>query len=351
MAIANNVVALGTKSVPDLIRLFLEQFNDGPNRRNSKTSYSYEGDIVRFFKTIINKDISQLSIKDIASVKKSDVIEYRSILFAKGYATASIKRYIDSIRSLYKFFEEDQLEYIDENNKSHHITASIFKLPAIKITDSEPYGSYTDKEVKTMIELAKDLPNGIEKSLAIELASKTAFRISAIVSLKFSDFRKEDGVWVVKTIDKGKVHEKAIHEEFFNRIFATKIDDKLFHFSSKTLERTIGQLNDQMNLDPKRNLSFHSLKKYSMKEVFLLTDKDFAATAQQGNHSSFETSYNYYLEFQNDYSNMASLLVGMEIDLSVFEKLSKEDLLQLIYSSDRDTQNKLLNSLNKKFSE
>jgi integrase len=338
-----NVVMLHNDSVHAHITKFLNRL--GSDSENTKVEY--KRDIERFFKLMLGKDTNQLSIKDL-DIKKIDVEEYQTFLIKQGYKASSINRWIASVKSLYNSFEENGFKYTNEQGEIVYIKAAplnVDKLDTAK--DSESYGMITHEEMKEMIRLANELPNGQEKSLMLELASVTSFRLDALVQLKWSDFRKENDTWVIKTIDKSKTNEKSIRTDLYERLLATKTDNKVFHMTAKTFERTIKTLATQIGIDDDRNITFHSIKKYGIMEVWMATGGDIIKTAEQGNHSSFETTKKYYMMFEKDYSTMPCLLIGQSVDISPLEEMSKEELLKLIKGCDRGLQFTLLNKINK----
>lgn len=346
--VGNNVTLLNTDSVHQDIMAFLKNKNIGNGDKLQGTAAEYERDIRRFFQVMLNKTTNQLTIEDL-DIVKSDVLRFQTFLVDNGYKSATVNRNINTMRSLYSFFQDNpkKYRYKDEHNEFTQITTSPFNVDDVVLNDAKTYGMFTHEEMKQMIELAKELPNGIRKSMAIEFASKTAFRIESVCSITKKDFTKEGNVWVAHTIDKKKPHDKPIEEEFYNRLMQD-VEDKVFDFSTKTLERVIKELTEKMELDPDRNLTFHSIKKYSMGEVYYITKGDPLAVAKHGNHSSFETSMKYYLLFANQHENNPALLIGKELDLTPLEQMSKEELLELISKSSRSVQYELLSTVPKK---
>jgi integrase len=330
--------------------VYLKRLNVGNGEKLASTAAEYERDIKKFFRLMFNKDLSEITIPDLFVMRK-DVEEYQTFLVNHGHKSSTINRNIATMRALYKFFEENSMKYrFKDGDETVYIKASAWNVEQVEMNDSESIGMYVHEEVVQMIELAKELPNGEAKSLAIEFASVTSFRIDAVVNIKFSDFRKEGDTWVVKAIDKKKVHEKSIRTDLYERLLKLKTpeDNRVFHMTSKTLERAVSALNEKLGLDDDRNLSFHSLKKYGIGEVYMITGGDRLATAAQGNHSSFETAEKYYLLFSKNYATMPSLLIGQEINTAPLEELSKEELLVLIKFSSRSIQYELTSKIKNK---
>ncbi|MEK5036323.1 tyrosine-type recombinase/integrase [Paenibacillus sp. FSL R7-0302] len=346
----DKLAVLRTETVYKDIAGFLNRKNIGNGDTLKSTAADYKRDIERFFSLMMNKDLNELEIPDLFVMRK-DVEEFQTLLANIGFKSNTINRHINSLRSLYKFFEENASKYRfrDSEGELVQITHSAWNVDPVVMNDSESWGMYTDEEVKQMIELAKTLHNGERKSLAIEFASVSSFRIDAVANLEYSDFRKEGDTWVVKHLDKKKIHEKSIRSDLYERLLAVKEDssNKVFDLNKKTLQRTIHTLNEMMGLDEERNLTFHSIKKYGIGEVYMITGGDRLATASQGNHNSFETAEKYYLLFQKNYANMPSLMIGQKLDTSPLQDLDKDGLIDLIESMPRSVQFEILNKLKK----
>lgn len=328
---------------------FLKRHNIGNGDKLVSTAKEYERDIKRFFKLMFGKDLDEVEVKDL-DLLPNHIEVYQTYLVDMGYSSNTVNRNIGAIRALYGYFEENRYHYTKKQGKKEqtiYITSAIFKkIKNVELNDSNSYGMLFYDEVQQMIEQSKSYENGLKKSLAIELASVTAYRIEAIVSLNYKEnFTYENGVWVIKIVDKNKTHIKPITEDLYSRLLATKDpdSDSVFNFTARTLQRTIEKLIQQLELNDDRNITFHSLKKYSMYEVYKITNGDFLAVAQHGNHSSFETSMKYYMLFSKDYSKSPALLINKPVEVDVLDDMSKEELLELIKSSSRVTQYELTN--------
>lgn len=342
----SNVVALNTDSVFADITTFLVSINNNKAGKYEGSALEYERDIKRFFKLMLGKELNELTVEDLYFLPK-DVKRFQNHM-SSTYKSATVNRNIASMKSLYNFFESNRYKFVDKNGETVWIKADQFNVNKIEKNDTESYGVFHDNEIKELIELAKTLSNGIRKSLAIELASVTSIRIQAIVDLSLSNIKKEGETWVIKVIDKDAVHEKPIRNDLYERLAENAFsDEKIFDMTARTLERDLKKLVEKMGLDPDRNLTFHSIKKYGINEVFKITGGNIMETATQGNHTSFETAMKHYMECNKDYSKMPCLLIGQDVDTSPLEELSHEELLNLIKNSGRGLQYELLNNLKK----
>jgi integrase len=337
------------KNVPFGVRNFLNR--KGADSEN--TLIAYEKDVTDFFMAMHKKDIDQLTVYDLI-FEQEDIERYQSFL-GEHYKGASVNRKINTIRSLFNHFEANKYFYYDKKGDKVFITASAFlDIEPFKTNDSEGSGMIYHDEVKAMLEKAKTLPNGEEKALALELLSVTSFRVSAVVDLKWSNFRKEKDTWVIKVVDKQKIHEKPIREDLYERLVnennrkndLLSDNNKVFSFKDrKTLERTVNEVAKLCGFDEDRDITPHSFKKYGMYEVHLITNGNFEEVAKQGNHSSYETSMRYYMQFRKDYASMPCLMIGQEIDDTIFDELDREQIVNLLKNSSRAIKFQLVNSI------
>lgn len=351
----DNVVALerrnrDNKNVVKDIYSYLYRLNIGFGEDLQSTAAIYERDIKKFFKLMWGKNLDQLEVIDL-DILPSDIEKYQTYLVNFGYKSNTVNRTIQSVKSLYTYFEENRYRYKNDEDEWVNITANIFNgVGNVNLDDKDGYGIFSDNEIKTMIHLAKTLDNGERKSLAIEFASVTSFRLEAVAGLNIkTDFFFMDNTWVAKVFDKKKVNEKAIRTELYERLRDIADEDgTVFNFTSRTLQRTVDTLIGMMEIDKEeRNLTFHSIKKYGIGEVYAMTNGDMKSIAIQGNHASYETTMKYYIAFSQDYSKMPCLQIGQPLDTSPIQELDREQLISLFMSATRSTQYELLNLLQK----
>lgn len=334
MNIGSNVVLLKQDSVYDTIRTFL---ND-KGSRSENTRIAYEYDITQFFNFMLGKSLEELNENDLI-FKHSEIVKYRTYL-ASQYDNSSVNRKMSALKKLYTFLERDMA----------HITSNVFNLDKLKENPNHR-GVIYPNEAFLMMEKVLSHYRGLEKSLLIEFAAKTSFRISAILNTTWDDFYKENGIWVVKVIDKGNVvDKKPIKDEFYNRLKVLDngkySDNKVFHFTKKTCNAMIKRLCKELDLDPRRNITFHSLKKTAIHWALENTG-DIRLAARQGNHKSIETTMKYYAETQNCYDDMPGLNMDSTIDSDNLYNFSKEQIIDAIKKCNPQVIRNILNSLEK----
>lgn len=332
-------VHLPVVNVGKTIHTFLEYKGE----RSDNTKKSYEADIKLFFQIMRNKELNELSIDDLHFTKEL-VINYRKhlqrIKDKKGgrkYSNRSINRKIKSLSSLFGFLLENGYE----------VNKFAFNLDDLPENETEEIGYLTLNEVESMVQIVKDHPNGLEKSIFWELAWKTSLRLEALLSLCWKDFKKvdNDDIWLVKAIDKGnKKREMPITDDFYQRILQIKgdkkKDDKVFSFGKTTVHKTMELLKEQLQIDEDRNVSFHSLRKFLID--WLIEQGDLKGAALHAGHASIETAWKHYSNKHRNYRSMAGILIEQKRDVSILENLSKEELIAVIKDSNQFVQSQII---------
>jgi len=205
----------------------------------------------------------------------------------------------------------------------------------------------THQEVIDVINLVSKTRAGFQKSLLIRLAYSTAFRKESLLNLEWSDITNRDGVWFVKTLGKGKKWDyKKISNDLYDELMKHKSNtdsDKIFTITLKTVNRMMNFIRDNIDFGS-RKITFHSLKKSSIKEVALLTNYDLKAMQKQGCHSNIMTTLNDYMS-EKSLDDLVIVDVNYHVPVEEFEKLSKEELINLIKSAERNIQIKLLQKM------
>jgi site-specific recombinase XerD len=330
----NNIVSLPQNSVYSDIKIFL----DNKKNKSKNTQLAYENDFKEFFMYSRNKSLESLTQSDLKFTHR-DVLKYQNHLVEKYSKSTTVNRKLSSLRSLFKFFKKNDYE----------VKPAVFEVDNLEESDSETIGVLQVGEAMEMVERAKKMRNGEEKSLIIELAIRTSFRLNSLLSLTWSDFEysEKDNAFIVSVIGKRKKkHSMPIPTSMFERLLALKREniEKVFDFSDRMMQKVVKELCKEMNIPDSRNISFHSLKKVAINYI-LQTTHDVALAAQQGGHSSINTTYKYYIEQNKDYSSMAGMTIGQETDLSSLNALSKEELIALISSCSDRTQFEILSKL------
>lgn len=340
----NNVVGLNVKNVYSDIVIFLEEEYD-----NEKTRKAYAKDIEIFFGYMRGKQINELTPEDI-QFEYSDVLKYRSYLKnkitnGKKASASTVNRRISTMRALYKFFKKNKYD----------VDPIIFEVKQVKSRNPKSWGEITLKEAQKMVEAAKELPNGEEKSLCLELLYKTSIRVDFICNLKWNDFKwnaRED-VWLIDIISKKDTEEcKPISKEMYEKLSALKskdadYTDKVFSIGVRTIQRAFDTLCEKLDLDKQgRSLTVHSFKSTLVNWEIDENDDVIAANKQAG-HSNMDTTFKHYVKRKENYSEYAGIAIEKDVKKDEFEDFSKDELLAAVDGMNSKIKLKLIKELQK----
>lgn len=325
-----NVTELYVDTVTNDIDTFLKE-----EITNEHTRRGYEFDIKYFFQYMRDKSLNELTTADLWFEYK-DILRYRSHLKNKYTKSATIERKIASVSKLYRYFAKN----------NYKINPHAFELGREDADDTNGADPLSVPEAIEMAEMAKELRNGEEKSLIIELAYMTSFRISAILDLTWDKFNYAgNDLWEIRINHKRKKDKKPIFDETYQRLKALKKSDtdKVFSVSYTTIYETIKMLAKKMGIEDERKITPHSLKK-TMINWTLDQLKDVLLAAKQGNHT-LDVMQRHYADKRTDYSKYPIVMMRNGNDISPLEELDKEELIRLIQKASYGTQNELLSLL------
>lgn len=329
-------------NLKDYIGYRIDNFLKDKKARSENTYTSYKIDIEQFFQFIFRRDYSFITNQEMEKLTADDILEYKIALQETGKANTTINRKITSVRKLFGYLEAT----------NPNIRRAIFNvIQKEKENETASYGVLTWEEAQEMMQLAKKQKDGDNISMLIEVAVKTCYRLRVLLDLTLDHIHTEQKngqeYHVIKMIDKGEKHEKPISDDVYNRLVASvsSKNERIFNYTPMTIGRRFQLIVDEMKLDVRRNIKFHSLKKCGVSFVFQSTG-DIMLAQQQGNHKNPATTMKSYLEHKKDYSQMPSYTMGESIDLSPLAELSKEELLELIQKTTSGTQLELLRKIN-----
>lgn len=303
-------------------------------QESENTAITYEKAIRDFFLTTRNKDIENLLEVDLNYTMR-DVEAYQTEL-RKTMKASTVNTKMSAIKKLM-----DKLDGYGLN-----VNSKVFDVERYKEYDTVSYDPMTKEEVLKAIEIVSKTRKGEEKALFINVAFVTAFRKESILNLKWSDIEYFKGVWTIKTLGKGNVWDrKKIPQSLFLGLteYREKIPkrEKIFTLSNTTINGMMKLIREKIDFGD-RVIAFHSLKKTSIEETAILTNYDLKAMQAQGNHANVSTTLNNYMSAKK-FEDMITLDLSSEVDFSVLESLSKEELIGIIKNVDRITQLKILN--------
>lgn len=334
MGLADNIVQFNTKddkNVWGCIKTFLERIEQ--NSENTRTTYEYA--IRDFFRTMRNKELEDLVEADLIFTKPQ--IETYQVGLRNKFKASTVNNRISAMKKCYIKLEDYGFD----------VKSSWFSLERYEQYDKESYDPMTHEEIIQAINLVSSTRKGSEKSLMIRVAYSTAFRKDSIQKLKWTDIVNMEGTWFIKTLGKGnKWDYKKISNDLYEELMKRKEavgGEKIFELTDRTINKMIKYIRDNIDFGERR-ITFHSLKKSSINEVALITNYDLKAMQQQGNHASVSTTLNDYMA-KKSLEDLVIVDINYKVPIEKFDELSKDELLNLIKSADRNIQIKLLQQI------
>lgn len=313
----------------------ISTFLDRTEQNSKNTRDTYERAIRDFFRTMRNKELKDLVEDDLIFTKPQ--IETYQVNLKKSFKGTTVNNKMSALKKCYRKLED----------YGFAVKESWFVLDRYDEHDKESYDPMTHEEIIYAINLLEGTRKGFEKGLLIRMAYATAFRRDSLLNLKWTDIINRDGVWFVKTLGKGnKWDYKKISNDLYDALMQQKElvgGDKVFQLTKKTVSRMMNFIRENMDFGD-RIITFHSFKKSSINEVALITNYDLKAMQQQGNHANVTTTLNDYMAKKN-LDDLVIVDINYHVPVEKFEELSKEELVDLLKSADRNIQIKLLQKL------
>ncbi|MGG1663066.1 tyrosine-type recombinase/integrase [Brevibacillus sp. NRS-1366] len=340
----------------------IETFLDYKGSDSINTKMAYEKDIRNFFSFMKGKELHELTTDDLGFIQE-DVLRYRSYLAGlvkengePKYKAASINRFIESVRSLFDFLIGNKYrEFIDQD---------AFSFNNLKNVKREKTGQLKENEFRLFESKALELDNGYMKSMLIGLAGRTSIRLSALLSLKWSDIKKDNGdVWLISVVDKGQEEDvKPILDVFFKKLIAMKEneeyqsalavwrksnfnakEDVIFPISTTAVARMVNRIAKLLGIPDERNIRFHSFKGFGINMV-RLNGGSVLDMQKQAHHKDFKTTNDFYIDQQEkDYSKYAGVIMDSEFTTDPLHDLSKDELIELINKCDIQIRRAIMN--------
>ena len=177
---------------------------------------------------------------------------------------------------------------------------------------------------------------GEKYAMLIDFMYKTAIRVSAVFSIKWSDFTLTSspygGNWaMLDVIDKGKkLNTKSLTRDYYEGLeelfYEGKEDDLVFKDLTQASLRSYFQEYSGM---VGKNIVIHSLKAGAATTLYAQT-KDLILVRDFCDHESVKTT-EAYINRQKDPNQSGTAILTAEYDYSKLDSLSKEQLLMLIH--------------------
>lgn len=329
-----NVVGFTKNTIEDKINAFLDYYESENTRRN------YTRYIKKMFMYITGKEIYDLTKEDILSINIEQVKKYKAYL-KNQIGSNTNNQELSACKALWDdFIENGDLKF------------NPFIIRKIKIRKKQKhYGSLTEEELEQLYDYCLTLKKGMTKKLYFEFLATVTCRRSIAENIKFEDIKwtlnnnDKKYYWVVNAFDKTEEVNRAISEEFYNRLKENfknydQYDQKkgyIFNISGKTMETTLKNFCEYAGINKEeRNIVQHSIKSTGLDRIQRVFG-DINITARAGGHSSIQTTYDNYVGKNVDYSQQPSILLGKDYNIDMLSELTKEQLLDVINSCSKVT--------------
>lgn len=340
MAKLGNVVMMNQEVEEEILPNPFEVINTFLLRKgqdSKNTQDVYERAIRDFFHTMRNKELEDLIVTDLIFTKPQ-IENYQVRLKDYGYKGATVNNALTALKRCYEKLEDGKFP----------VQSSWFNVERYDEHDSVKYDTLTHDEVLAIIDLVSKTRKGSEKALLVRLAYATAFRRDTLLTAKWNQIVNLNDQWYLKVLGKGnKWSHKKLSDNLYNTLMEFKDDksddSKIFELTEKTVTKMMKYIRENMDFGD-RHIVFHSFKKASLNEVNLITNGDLKAIQAQGDHSDVSTSLNSYIEDKKK-EDLVTVDIDTHIPLEALDGLSKEELINLIKSMDRNTHVKLLKKL------
>lgn len=333
----NNVHVLNRGTVHNHIMLFLSELSE-------KTQKEYLRNIEEFFQFIHNgKRIEELTKNEIENVLEdgkftkmlnNHIISYKNHLLNKNTASTARAK-IAALSSLYSFFE----------GNGYNVNHLIFKVKFKKITPKS-YDGLSVEHAKILAEMALlERYDAKELNAVILLAMQTSIRISALLSLKWSDIHPDpnSNLYTVKLIDKrDEVVIRGFKKELYEKMIEFKSDSETV-FSNLKVDKvckSIKRIAAKMGIPDHIRIVTHSFRHvaadFEMKDT-----GNIQKVLQQGGWKKAQTVIDHYTDKSVVLSELAGIRMMEEVNEQVFDLVDKNELLAMLKEVNRNAYNQM----------
>ena len=234
--------------------------------------------------------------KRLERISNNDIIDYLVNLQEIGLQNSSIARKRSSIKMLFKFLEEEEIEVIVE----------IDKIPPIKYSQKLPDVLSLDEMFKLLDNIPTEKPTDMRNKAMLELMYASGLRISELINLSIHDIYWDEEV--VRVLGKGSKQRdvpiagkslKFIHKYFHqarNELKKEKSTDYLFlnRFGNKLSRMGVWKVIDKLSLQVgiKKHVSPHTFR-HSFATHLLEAGANLRVVQMLLGHASINTTQIY----------------------------------------------------------
>ena len=326
----------------------IQNYIDSIRKQSENTYENYLPRFKNFFMKVINKELHSIKWEDIFSITFSDVEDYQKyLLVEKENIEYTVDQKLFTIKGLWDYLykhnnnvNKDVLDFVELYNKD---------------TDENSWGTLLSEELDLLFKFAETRGRtGKIQRAYFEFLYDIACRKSVPLKMKWSqvkrgyDFKSKQKVWLVCYTEKGKKVEKAIRDEWYDKLASIRKEgsDEVFNIGKSTIENTFEAFREKYNLFERNNkrIVIHSIKKAAGQRGWDVTH-DPKLVQEYMQHSDFNTTMNIYNNRKDNYTEQLSYKLGFDIDINEFKDLSKEELISLIEKCDKNIMYALYNKM------
>ena len=305
---------------------------------------NYSNNIKEFFQMMYNKDVSEVTEDDLASIRPHDVQKNYISELMKNCKNSTIKYKVKNIQQFmsklninrvyknvnYAFINDVALStkhLRDDSSRTRKMTKEDFEaLKEWFVNDRYAEGRYSYK--------------GKIYATLVDFMYVTGSRISASFKVKWTDIkqRKDDYgqlAYVIYIRDKGnKLEMFPITDEFHTQLKENLYDgnDEVTIFnkiSQRGFTNDIKKFAQELDLHEEDIFTPHSIRSLAITTYYSM-NKDIVATKNFANHESIETTVGYIQDDNNFMMSGSYMLSSPEVTIDDISDLSKEELLSII---------------------
>lgn len=308
------------------------------NQKSDRTATEYRRVTIATLDKLFNKSISDLSAEDFNDltpheIKKQLILPFRE----EGYKDSTIKHYFVIIQAFIaelennRIFKDVNLAYVRSKCFSTKSLNSDGERTAPMLpSDFDGFTAWVKKYKFRGVDV--NLP--LKYSLLTNLMYRTAIRVAAAIELKWSDIKLEtdfsgDTGWTIFVRDKGgKLNKKPISDQMYDELHDSLHEpnkEKIFSgVSKRSFERLMKKYSDETG----REINPHSIKVGAATRLYNMTH-DLIKVQRFCDHEDPKTTAGYIRD-SGLRSDTGSLILSKSYDPETLDKLSKQELLELI---------------------
>lgn len=197
---------------------------------SEETKHYYEHDVKEFILFVG---------KSVHDVTRSDMLDYRDALKAKGLADGTIAKKIYAVRSFFRYCNETS-EYLDRNR---------VKIKAPKVHNKQAHRILSEVEVMRLIEATK---GNARNHAIVQLMYNSGMRVSEVCGVKWSNCidRGELGVQITVVGKGNKQREVLVDSRVWQEMKTLRNDapdDFVFQSRKLTLDTETGNLTRELD--------------------------------------------------------------------------------------------------------